>query len=347
MAACGELRFYYLAALFQRGLVGDILLQRPGVPDEIIGQQPGLGVADVELHGLGAAGDFGLLAQRRELTTDFRREVTKALQVRLHGFQLADGLFLATPMLEDTCGFFNESPAVLGVACRTRSNCPCPTITCISRPRPESESNSWMSRRRQGDPLMAYSDPPVRKSVREMVTSLYSIGRAPSALSIVRATCARPSGGRPDVPAKMTSSILPPRRVLAPCSPMTQASASTTLDLPEPLGPTTAVTPGSKSNVVADANDLNPRTVKLFRCKVFRISFNVAGGYFTAKSTARRRKSPDLRGKPANPRYQRPLRGFGWQIGHVYEERFMNCSRLITPGSPTAEHRLHGSPARP
>src|SRR6476469_6266961 len=89
---------------------------------------------------------------------------------------------------------------------------------------------------------------------------------------MVSDTWARPSGGRPDVPAKITSSILQPRRVLAPCSPITQDSASTTLDLPEPLGPTTAVTPGSNSNVVADANDLNPRTVKLFRCKVLRVS---------------------------------------------------------------------------
>ena len=48
----------------------------------------------------------------------------------------------------------------------------------------------------------------------------------------------------------MTSSILPPRRVLAPCSPITQARASTTFDLPEPFGPTTQVTPGSNANVV-------------------------------------------------------------------------------------------------
>ncbi|BAS09517.1 hypothetical protein AHiyo4_29390 [Arthrobacter sp. Hiyo4] len=105
-----------------------------------------------------------------------------------------------------------------------------------------------------------------------MVTSLYSMGSAPSALSMVRDTWARPSGGRPEVPAKMTSSILPPRSVLAPCSPITQERASTTLDLPEPFGPTTAVTPGSKSKVVADANDLNPRTVRLLRCKVFLVS---------------------------------------------------------------------------
>src|SRR6059058_2708782 len=86
---------------------------------------------------------------------------------------------------------------------------------------------------------------------------------------MVSETSARPSGGRPllpAVPAKMTSSILPPRRLLAPCSPSTHAIASTTLDLPEPLGPTTQVIPGSKRSVVDDANDLNPRRVRLFRC---------------------------------------------------------------------------------
>ena len=39
--------------------------------------------------------------------------------------------------------------------------------------------------------------------------------------------------------------------------------ASTTLDFPEPLGPTTAVMPGSKRSVVDDAKDLNPRRVRL------------------------------------------------------------------------------------
>ena len=78
-------------------------------------------------------------------------------------------------------------------------------------------------------------------------------------------TSARPSGARPDVPAKMTSSIFPPRSVLAPCSPITQLSASTTLDLPDPLGPTTQVIPGSKLRVVADAKDLKPRNVRLLR----------------------------------------------------------------------------------
>src|SRR4051812_11172706 len=83
---------------------------------------------------------------------------------------------------------------------------------------------------------------------------------------MVSDTSARPSGGRPDVPAKMTSSIFPPRNDFAPCSPNTHAMASTTFDLPEPFGPTTAVMPGSKRKVVADAKDLKPLRVRLFRC---------------------------------------------------------------------------------
>ena len=112
---------------------------------------------------------------------------------------------------------------------------------------------------------MAYSLCPDRNIRRLMVTSAYSMGRAPSLLSMVSVTSARPSGGREVVPAKTTSSILPPRSDLAPCSPITQDRASTMLDLPEPFGPTTQVMPGSRRSVVAEANDLKPRRVRLFR----------------------------------------------------------------------------------
>src|SRR5215469_2325310 len=82
---------------------------------------------------------------------------------------------------------------------------------------------------------------------------------------MVSVTSARPRAGRADVPANTTSSILPPRSDLAPCWPITQVNASTTLDLPEPLGPTTHVIPGSNLRVVVEANDLNPRNVRVFR----------------------------------------------------------------------------------
>jgi hypothetical protein len=59
--------------------------------------------------------------------------------------------------------------------------------------------------------------------------------------------------------------------------------ASTTLLLPEPFGPTTAVIPGSNRSVVADAKDLKPFKVSDLRCTGLRIragtrSFHAAAG---------------------------------------------------------------------
>ncbi|CFE71839.1 Uncharacterised protein [Mycobacterium tuberculosis] len=152
-----------------------------------------------------------------------------------------------------------------GRDCKISSSFPCPTITCISRPMPESLSNSCTSIKRQLLPLISYSLAPSRNILRVIDTSVYSIGSALSELSMLTVTSARPSGARDEVPAKMTSSILPPRSVFAPCSPITHARASTTLDLPEPLGPTTAVMPGSKRKVVGAAKDLKPFNVRLLR----------------------------------------------------------------------------------
>src|SRR5881409_3706897 len=82
---------------------------------------------------------------------------------------------------------------------------------------------------------------------------------------MVRETSAMPNGLRPSVPLKITSAISPPRSALADCSPSTQRTASDTLDLPQPLGPTMAVMPGRKLSEVLSAKDLNPRTVRFFR----------------------------------------------------------------------------------
>ncbi len=50
----------------------------------------------------------------------------------------------------------------------------------------------------------------------------------------------------------MTSSIFSPRSALALCSPSAQATASLMLDLPHPLGPTTAVTdPGKERSTLS------------------------------------------------------------------------------------------------
>ena len=112
---------------------------------------------------------------------------------------------------------------------------------------------------------MAYSLSPERKRVRVMVTSARSMGSLPEALSMVRETSARPRAGRDEVPAKMTSSILAERNERGPWAPRTQVTASTTFDLPLPLGPTTTVIPGSNSSTVGSAKDLNPFMLSDFR----------------------------------------------------------------------------------
>src|SRR4051794_41312466 len=56
----------------------------------------------------------------------------------------------------------------------------------------------------------------------------------------------------------MTSSILSPRRLFALCSPITQVIASATLLLPQPFGPTMAVTPLSKASSERSEKDLKP-----------------------------------------------------------------------------------------
>src|SRR5665811_123367 len=69
-----------------------------------------------------------------------------------------------------------------------------------------------------------------------------------------------PDGDFPLPPAKITSSVFLDRSALWLVSPSTQRTASETFDLPEPLGPTMAVMPGSKRNVARVAKLLNPRT---------------------------------------------------------------------------------------
>ncbi len=64
----------------------------------------------------------------------------------------------------------------------------------------------------------------------------------------------------------MMSSIREVRRTEVAWVPITQAMASTRLDLPDPLGPTTTVTPGSHSTRVRSAKDLKPTRDSVFRC---------------------------------------------------------------------------------
>ncbi len=83
-------------------------------------------------------------------------------------------------------------------------------------------------------------------------------GATPTVSSRNTVTSARARDGRAEVPAKITSSISPPRMARALFSPMAQRRASTTFDLPQPFGPTTPVSPGMISTLTGSAKLLNP-----------------------------------------------------------------------------------------
>ncbi len=124
---------------------------------------------------------------------------------------------------------------------------------------------------------MEYSLSPERNRVRVMVISASSVASWPEPLSMVRETSARPRAGRLAVPMKMTSSIFAERTVRGPWAPSTHATASTTLDFPLPLGPTTTVIPGSNSSTAGSAKDLNPLRVSDFR-NTARSPYRPSGG---------------------------------------------------------------------
>src|SRR5580658_5813982 len=102
-----------------------------------------------------------------------------------------------------------------------------------------------------------------------MEISLNSRGIVLSSLERVRVTSAMLEGLRLSVPLKMTSVISEALSPLADCSPMTHRTPSETLVLPQPLGPTTAVTPGSNKSSVLSAKDLNPWISSFFRYKPY------------------------------------------------------------------------------
>src|SRR5882757_3119788 len=95
--------------------------------------------------------------------------------------------------------------------------------------------------------------------------SLSGTSTVPSELSSTISTSAALRACTPRPPPKITSCIDWPRTASGDCSPIAHSTASVTLDLPEPFGPTTTLTPGPKSRRVRSGNDLKPFRVSDFR----------------------------------------------------------------------------------
>src|SRR5437899_3976603 len=122
---------------------------------------------------------------------------------------------------------------------------------------------------------------------------------ASSGSSMVIVTSASPRGGRLVVPLKMQSAMRSARSDLWLCSPRTQEMASTTLDLPQPLGPTMQVVPDPlKVTTVRSQNDLKP-TISTFRS--FSKMSPLVVNYSTAASTKLENKS--ITAKASHPQW--------------------------------------------
>src|SRR5437764_2919201 len=141
-----------------------------------------------------------------------------------------------------------------------------------------------MSFKRHGVLLRGYSELPSRYTRRVTRTSCQSTFNSDAQSVKVSETSAKLSGLRLSVPLKITSAISLPRSDLADCSPSTHLIASSKLDLPQPFGPTIAVTPSWKLKTVLSANDLKPKSSSDCKCMWAGPNYQPYGEYSSLRS---------------------------------------------------------------
>ncbi|GGQ92753.1 hypothetical protein GCM10010195_55860 [Kitasatospora griseola] len=104
----GELLFDGGAAQFQRQLVGDFRFDGLAQGEQVVGEQPQPGVAQLGLDAGGPPGDLRLPPQRAELAAQFGDQVLDPVQVGLHRVDLPQRLLLALAVLEDAGRLLDE-----------------------------------------------------------------------------------------------------------------------------------------------------------------------------------------------------------------------------------------------
>src|SRR5690606_13492307 len=141
-----------------------------------------------------------------------------------------------------------------GSAISTWLTSPWPMIARPERPRPEPASASSTSRKRALRPFSLRRVVPSRSRLRQILT-------LPCGATSSTSTSARPIERLPLAPWKIRSVLSSALNAEARPPPVVQRRASMTFDLPEPLGPTIAVTPGANSIVVRSPKLLKPCSV--------------------------------------------------------------------------------------
>ena len=150
---------------------------------------------------------------------------------------------------------------LVGLALISSEIWPCRTKAGECAPVEASAKSICTSRARTSFVPTLYAEPAsrvMRRVMSRLSLSLNAAGASRSPLSMISATSAKLRAGRVAVPAKITSSIPPPRIAVGRFSPMTQRKASSRLDLPQPLGPTTPVRPSAITKSVGSTKLLKP-----------------------------------------------------------------------------------------
>ena len=217
-----------------------------------------------------------LALQRAALLLDLEDDVVDARQVLLRGFELELGGAAARLVLGDAGRFFDQR-AALGRA-RRQDLADLALLDDGVRLDAEARVHQQVVDVAQPadlavDQVLALAgsvqpaaDLDVARDERLLVEQLVdgpsttvaaAIAACATSVSFSR-TSAAAVGLRASLPLKITSSMRSPRRLLALCSPSTHVMASTTLLLPQPFGPTMAVTPSSNPSSARSGKLLKP-----------------------------------------------------------------------------------------
>jgi hypothetical protein len=209
------------------------------------------------------AGCLRLALERAELAAHLAQQVLDPQQVGLGGVEPALGLLLALAELEDAGGFLDDAAPILRTGVEDGVDLALADDDVLLAADPgvgQQLLHVEQPARHAVDRVLALV--PVRNRMRVSVTSVNSIRQQTRRVvereaDLGPAECRALGGaGEDDV-----VHLLAAHR-LGACAPSTHAIASTTFDLPDPLGPTTTVTPGSRVIVVASAKDLKPLRVR-------------------------------------------------------------------------------------
>ena len=187
----------------------------------------------------GPARDLGLAAQRLELAAQLGREVGQARSMlACIASSLRSAFSLRLRCLRIPAASSTNARRSSGRDWTMSSSWPCPTrraahARCPSRPAAPGRRAGGTS-----SPLISYSLAPSRKT-RPADRAPRRTRSAARRRRCRSSASPRPGRGRPrrSVPAKMTSSILPPRSALAPCSPRTQRDRVDDVGLARAVGP--------------------------------------------------------------------------------------------------------------